>query len=232
MAQQIIIFCIGLLIHLPLLNTIEFQQESEWTWLFNGSNTDAWVAVKQEKFPESGWQIEGDELVVNGKGTTARGGDIITRKKYSSFDLQFEFKLTEGANGGLKYFVRIYPSGSVLGCEYQLIDDFQNKDIANDVDGKRLTAGLYELFEPENKQLNPPGDWNNARILVKGDHVEHWLNGKKVLEYERGSKAFMEAKSKSKFKDVADFGTMESGHILLQDHGDEMAFRNIKIREL
>lgn len=207
-------------------------QDKEWTWLFDGSNTDAWVGVKQDKFPEKGWTIHGDELVVNGKENNERGGDIITRKKFSSFDLRFEFKLTKGANGGLKYFVRIYPSGSVLGCEYQLIDDQYNKDIRNDVDGKRLTAGLYELFEAKNKQLHPYGEWNTARVLVDEKHVEHWLNGSKVLEYERGSQEFMEARSKSKFKDVEDFGIMDSGYIMLQDHGDELAFRNIKIKEL
>ena len=205
-------------------------QKGEWVWLFDGSGTDHWRAVKSDNFPEKGWEISGNELLVN--RNTDQGGDIITRQKFSSFDLQFEFKFEKGANGGLKYFVQIYPNGSVLGCEYQLIDDQQNKDVKNDPDGKRLTAGLYELFEAKNKKLNPAGQWNSGRILVDGKHVEHWLNGDKVLEYERGSAAFMEAKAKSKFKDVEDFGTMDSGYILLQDHGDRLSYRNIKIMEL
>ncbi len=210
----------------------DYQENAEWVWLFNGENTDAWKGVKSDGFPGKGWKIVGNELVVTGGDKSQRGGDIITINKYSSFDLRFEFKLTKGANSGLKYFVKKYPSGSVLGCEYQMIDDENNKDIKNDIDGKRLTAGLYELFETKNKKMNAFGQWNSGRILVEGNHVEHWLNDIKVLEYERGSEEFMKAKAKSKFKNVDDFGTMESGHILLQDHSDHVYFRNIKIKEL
>lgn len=208
------------------------SQNDGWIWLFNGSGTAHWKGVRSADFPEKGWEIIGNELVENRDKAAGRGGDIITKEEYSSFDLQFEFKFTQGANGGIKYFVEFYPSGSVLGCEYQIIDDQYNKDIQNDLDGKRLTASLYELFESENKKLNPAGHWNSGRILVEGTHVEHWLNGAKVLEYERGSKVFMEAKAKSKFKDVEDFGTMDSGYIMLTDHGDQLAYRNIKIRKL
>ncbi len=208
------------------------SQEKQEEVLFNGIGTSAWVGVKSDKFPENGWKIQGDALVVNSDKESGRGGDIITKNTYSSFDLSFEFKLTRGANTGLKYFVKIYPAGSVIGCEYQLIDDFENKDIQNDMDGKRRTASLYELFSPENAKLKPAGQWNVGRIIVIGNHVEHWLNGTIVLEYERGSEAFLKAKAQSKFKAVEDFGTMESGHILLQDHGDEAAFRNIRITEI
>jgi len=213
-------------------NNVFSQDAKKIENLFNGKGTAAWVGVKSDNFPDKGWEIKGNELLVNADKASGRGGDIITKKKYSSFDLSFEFKLTEGANTGLKYFVKIYPDGSVLGCEYQLIDDFGNKDIENDTDGKRRTASLYELFSPENAIVKPAGKWNSGRILVKGTYVEHWLNGKKVLEYDRGSEAFLKAKAQSKFKDVEDFGTMEAGHILLQDHGDEAAFRNIRIVEL
>lgn len=206
------------------------SKDSEWVWLFNGKNTDAWKGADSDNFPTKGWKIDGNELVVLGGEKAQRGGDIITVKKYSSFDLMFEFKLSKGANSGLKYFVEMNPY--VPGCEYQMIDDENNKDIKNDKDGKRLTAGLYELFEAENKKLKSFDKWNKGRILVEGKHVEHWLNGIKVVEYERGSEAFMKAKATSKFKDHKDFGILESGHILLQDHSDKVYFRKIRIREL
>lgn len=211
-------------------NPKQQNKNSEWVWLFNGKNIDAWKGANSDKFPEKGWKIDDNELVVLGGEKDQRGGDIITVKKYSSFDLVFEFKLSKGANSGLKYFVEVDPY--VPGCEYQMIDDENNKDIQADVDGKRLTAGLYELFEAENKTLKSYDKWNKGRILVNGKHVEHWLNGTKVVEYERGNEAFMKAKANSKFKDHENFGILESGHILLQDHSDKVYFRKIKIMEL
>jgi|UPI00040ED41B hypothetical protein len=212
-----------------------FSFKSDWVWLFDGTSTDQWVSAKADQFPKEGWAVKNKELVVNQKKNpndpkVVRGGDIITKKTYSQFDLEFEFQLTPGANTGLKYFVKKYPNGSILGCEYQLIDDTGNKDIANDANDKRRTAGLYELFEPSSRQLKPIGQWNKGRILAKDNKVTHWLNGVKVVEYTIGSSAFKQAKAASKFKDIEDFGTAP-GYILLQDHGDEAAFRNIRIRE-
>ncbi|RAJ99742.1 uncharacterized protein DUF1080 [Larkinella arboricola] len=203
---------------------------SDWIWLFNGTTTDQWVSAKSDQFPKEGWAVENKVLITNKGGK--RGGDLLSRRKFANFDLRFEFKLTPGANTGLKYFVKKYPDGALLGCEYQLIDDMGNKDIAADKDDKRRTAGLYELFAPSQRKLKPIGQWNEGRIVVNGTHVEHWLNGTKVLEYERGDARFMAAKAQSKFKAVDDFGTIKEGHLLLQDHGDEAAFRNIRIRAL
>jgi hypothetical protein len=206
--------------------------QSGWTWLFNGSSTSHWTSTSTEQFPERGWEVVGTTLTVNrGPDKSQRGGDIITRQTYRDFELEFEFKLAPGANTGLKYAVRKYPEGAWLGPEYQLIDDEGNKDIASDTNGKRRTASLYELIEPSVRKLRPAGQWNSGRIRVKGTRVEHWLNGTKVVAYERGSAQYLAAKAESKFKTVEDFG-MGEGHILLQDHGDEAAFRNIRIREL
>jgi hypothetical protein len=207
--------------------------QSDWIWLFDGSNTNQWVSAKSSEFPKGGWTIENKTLVANkGGDKSKRGGDLISRRKFKNFDLRFEFKLTPGANSGLKYFVKKYPDGAWLGCEYQIIDDLGNKDIAEDKDDKRRTAGLYELFPPSQRKLKPIGQWNECRIVVNGKHVEHWLNGVKVVDYERGDARFMAAKALSKFKTVEDFGTMAEGYLLLQDHGDESAFRQIRIREL
>lgn len=215
--------------------SVQLHTPSPWEWLFNGTSTQSWTSAKSDQFPKEGWAIENNELVVNkGRGESkavVRGGDIITKKTYTQFDLEFEFKLAPGANTGLKYFVKKYPNGSLLGPEYQLIDDLGNKDIANDTNDKRRTASLYELMEPNSRQQKPIGEWNRGRIRVEGKRVTHWLNGVKVVEYTIGSPEFERAKATSKFKDVMDFG-MPGGHILLQDHGDEAAFRNIRIREL
>ncbi|MFC5408844.1 DUF1080 domain-containing protein [Larkinella bovis] len=208
-------------------------KQSGWIWLFNGSNLNEWVSAKTGQTPQQGWTIAGKTLIANpGGDKSKRGGDLVSRRKFASFELQFEFKLGPGANSGLKYFVKKYPDGAWLGCEYQMIDDVGNKDIAADQDDKRRTAGLYELFAPSVRKLKPIGEWNEGRVLVKGNHVEHWLNGTKVVEYERGDQRFLAAKAQSKFKAIEDFGTMKEGHLLLQDHGDEAAFRNIRIREL
>ncbi|HEV7350943.1 DUF1080 domain-containing protein [Telluribacter sp.] len=233
--MQPFIACLALLsILLPSPAAVppsEILQE-KWTWLFDGKNTDQWVSTRYRQFPEQGWVVADNTLTVNkGGDKSKRGGDIISKKQYADFDLQFEFKLAPGANTGLKYAVRKYPDGALLGPEYQLIDDTGNKDIANDKDDKRRTASLYEMVAPSSRKLKPAGQWNTGRIVVKGNEVEHWLNGTKVVEYQRGSAQFMKAKAGSKFKDVEGFG-MGEGYLLLQDHGDEASFRNIKIREL
>lgn len=206
------------------------KTQSDWIWLFDGTNTDQWVSAQSGQFPREGWAVENKVLVTNKGGK--RGGDLLSRRQFANFDLRFEFKLTPGANTGLKYFVKKYPDGALLGCEYQLIDDTGNKDIAADKDDKRRTAGLYELFPPSERKLKPIGQWNEGRIVVNGTHVEHWLNGTKVVDYQRGDARFKAAKAQSKFKAVEDFGILKEGHLLLQDHGDEAAFRNIRIRTL
>lgn len=208
-------------------------EKGKWVWLFDGTSLDHWVSARSNGLPSQGWEIDGKTLVVNkGGDKTKRGGDIITKKQYSSFELEFEFKLSPGANSGLKYLVKKYPNGSIYGFEYQLIDDLGNKDIANDANDKRRTASLYELFEPSQRKLKPIGEWNKVRIVLHGNHGEHWLNGTKVVEYVRGSKEFLKARAASKFKDIEDFGLVKEGYIMLTDHGDEAAYRNIRIREL
>jgi hypothetical protein len=156
-------------------------------------------------------------------------------EQYSSFDLKVDFKLTEGANSGIKYFVteeQPQTPGSAIGLEYQLLDDARHPDAKLGINGNRTLASLYDLIPATNKKPKPIGEWNTARIVVKGKLVEHWLNGVKVLEYERGGKEFLAHKAESKFKDRKDFGEAPKGHILLQDHGNQVFFRNIKIRSL
>ncbi len=214
-------------------NTLTDAEKKEgWTLLFDGQTTDGWRGVYKENFPEEGWKVEEGllKVVSSGGGEAEFGGDIITNKQYSSFEFSLEFKLTEGANSGIKYFVKEIqpkPEGSAIGLEYQLIDDSRP-----DVEGTWTLGSLYELYTAENKEVNPIGEFNTARILVEGNHVEHWLNGKKVIEYTRGSDEFRDLVAESKYSDHKNFGEAQKGHILLQDHGHEVAFRNIKIREI
>lgn len=208
-------------------------QPEKWEVLFDGTGVDKWRGKTKSGFPEKGWKIENGLLFLAEKG----GGDIITKEKYSDFELVFEFNLTEAANSGVKYFVGTIvnqETGSVMinGPEYQIIDDFNNPHVKDDPDGLSSTASAYLLYAPENKKLNPHGQWNTGKIIAKNGQVEHWLNGIRVVKYKRGSKDFLKRKAETKFKNDKNYGELESGYILLTDHGDTVYFKEIKIRRL
>ena len=210
-------------------NTLTKQEIADgWVLLFDGKTTTGWRGANKNRFPEKGWVVEDGMLTTLDKGG---GGDIVTEKMYSNFELSVDFKAPINSNSGIKYFVLedTYVEGSALGLEYQTYDTGERP-----FDDTNLfsLACLYEIFPATNRVVNPAGEWNNARIIAKGIHVEHWLNGIKVLEYERGGEAFRKAVAKSKFKNYPNFGEALKGHILLQDHTDLTSFRNIKIREL
>jgi hypothetical protein len=224
-------------------NTLAEQEVAEgWKLLFDGKTSNGWRGAFREAFPEHGWKIADGQLIVVKPDGGERGGDIVTEDRYGAFELSIEFKLTNGANSGIKYFAveSEKPHHSVYGLEYQVLDDAGHPDAKQftSFPGSRTLASLYDLIPAERKRTNQIGEWNLAVIKVFPDsHVEHWLNGFKVLEYERGSEAFRERVKGSKFADPSyngngPFGEVSEGHILLQDHGDEVAFRSIKIREL
>lgn len=222
-------------------NSITDQEKRQgWVLLWDGESTAGWRGAHKSSFPTGGWTIEEGALKVleSGGGESVNGGDIVTEKQYSAFDLQLQFKLTPGANSGIKYFVtekEKISQASAIGLEFQLLDDDQHPDAKLGREGNRTLASLYDLIPAKKEQrfLKPVGEWNHARLIVTPDnHVEHWLNGIKVLEYERGSKEFRELVAMSKYKIWENFGEAEKGHILLQDHGNEVSFRSIKIRDL
>ncbi len=217
-------------------NVLTKQEEKEgWKLLFDGTTMKGWRGAYMDSLPTKGWVVRDGMLVVESSGgrEAAFGGDIVTNDEYGNFELKVDFQLTTGANSGIKYFVmeeQPRTPGSAKGLEYQLLDDANHPDAKLGIKGNRTLASLYDLIPATNKRVNPVGEWNHARILVDGKHVEHWLNDAKVLAYERGGKEFLAHKAESKFKDLPGFGEAEKGHILLQDHGNEVHFRNIKIR--
>ena len=203
------------------------EQRDGWRLLFDGKSLQGWHLYTKKAAPEAGWKVE-DGLLK--KLAKVRGGDIVTDATFADFDLAWEWRVAAGGNNGLKYLVT-EQRPSAPGHEYQMIDDTGHPD--GKLGAKRQTASFYDVLPPaENKPLKPVGEWNASRILVQGNHVEHWLNGTKVLEYELGSEAVKVAVAASKFKNSAGFGTKIKGHILLTDHQDECWFRNLKIREL
>jgi hypothetical protein len=210
------------------------NQKGDWEVLFDGKSVDKWKGISIDGFPANGWKIENGLLYREGKGG---GGDIITKEKYDDFELVFEFKLTESANSGIKYFVDTLvnqETGEIMvnGPEYQIIDDYNNKHVKDDPNGLSSTASVYLLFAPVNKKLNPHGQWNTGRIIAKNGRVEHWLNGVRVVKYKPGNKEFLKRKSETKFKNDKNYGELKRGHILLTDHWDTVYFKSIKIRRL
>lgn len=228
--------------------SLSAQEKAEgWTSLLDGNSTDAWRGVKSDDFPKQGWRACNGVLTIFGKGgeESRGGGDIITRKRYSDFELTLEAKLTPGANSGVKIFTQpnLAPIdritgkptavGSAIGMEFQLLDDERHPDAKLGRDGNRTIGSLYDLIPAAgDKTTAVVGQWNHVRILSKGKRVTFWLNGRKTVEFERGSEAFRSAVANSKFRDMPGFGEWADGHILLQDHGDQVSFRNISIREL
>mgnify|MGYP002072779597 CR=1 FL=1 len=226
-------------------NTLTEREKREgWRFLWDGKTTNGWRGAKLDKFPDGGWSIKDGILSVHDSdGAESRnGGDIVTVEKFSSFELSLDFRLTEGANSGVKYFVdpgMNKGEGSAIGLEFQLLDDKVHPDAKMGVKGNRTLGSLYDLIPAANlsvpnrgKEFRGIGQWNQARIVVRGNHIEHWLNGYKVVEYERNNPMYRALVAYSKYKDWPNFGESPSGHILLQDHGDKVEFRSIKIREL
>lgn len=216
-----------------------YEKQNGYKLLFDGKSTNGWIGAYKKSFPEKGWKVENNYLNVlpsSGQEST-NGGDIVTKDQYTAFDLSFEFKLTPGANSGVKYFVTLQEnnSGSAIGLEYQVLDDERHPDAKLGRDGNRTLASLYDLktAAKQPRFLRPIGEWNKGRVVVYPDNrVEHYLNGLKVLEYTRGSQEFRDLVAQSKYKIWPNFGEAQKGHILIQDHGDAVSYRNIKLKEL
>lgn len=219
-------------------NTLTEQEVRDgWALLWDGKTTNGWRGAKLNAFPAKGWTIENGILKVlkGGGGESTNGGDIVTTRKFKNFILKADFKITEGANSGIKYFVNPdlnKGEGSAIGCEFQILDDEKHPDAKLGVKGNRTLGSLYDLIPaPRDKPFIKDG-FNTATVVVMDNKVQHWLNGVKIIEYERNNQMWNALVAYSKYADWPDFGNTAEGNILLQDHGDEVWFKNIKIKEL
>ena len=220
-------------------NLSDDEKRLGYRLLFDGKTTEGWRGAGKDYFPDKTWYVENGTLnVAKGKSAESQnGGDIVTKEEFSAFDLQFEFQLTDTANSGVKYFVteKEKTTGSAIGLEYQVLDDDKHPDAKLGSIGNRTLASLYDLIpaKKNGREKIPIGEWNRGRIIVFPDgRAEHWINGWKVLEYQRGTQYFYALVAKSKYAKIPDFGMAAKGHILLQEHGTHVAYRSIKIKEL
>lgn len=225
----------------------EHEKQQGWKLLWDGKTTAGWRGIRQDNFPEMGWAIKEGNLMVlaSDGGESTNGGDIVTTRLYGNFILEADFNISAGANSGIKYFVNTELNkgeGSAIGCEFQLLDDATHPDANLGVKGNRKLGALYDLIPANGQYFNPDlpvvkyfngiGKWNRARIVVNGNKVAHYLNGCKVVEYERNTQLWRAIVAYSKYRDWPSFGEFSTGNILLQDHGNAVSFCNIKILEL
>jgi hypothetical protein len=212
------------------------EKAAGWKLLFDGKTTNGWRAFHSPSFPSSGWVIEDGALKrVAANGRPGGGGDIITADEYGDFELTLDWKLSPGGNSGLKYLISedlVKAGNSGVGFEMQILDDERHPDAKAGKNGNRTAGSLYDLIAPGTHAARAIGEWNQVRLVVHGGHVEQWLNGKRVVEFQIGSPEMKALIADSKYKDIKGFGDVTTGHILLQDHGNEVLFRNIKIRDL
>jgi hypothetical protein len=227
-------------------NELTSRQKSEgWELLWDGKTTKGWRGAKLKTFPPKGWQVKDGVLTVLSSGgyESRNGGDIITLEEFSNFELEVDFKITEGANSGIKYFVDpnlLKGSGSAIGLEFQILDDKRHPDAKKGTAANRTIGSLYDLITAGNlsnlhsdkKRFNGVNQWNRARVVVNGSKVEHWLNGEQTVEFDRHSQIFKALVAYSKYAKWPNFGAWEKGPILLQDHGDLVHFRSVKIKRL
>jgi len=217
------------------LNRLSHREIADgWQLLFDGRTTAGWRGYAQTEFPKAGWVIADGCLENDGSGQHkhAGGGDLVTTEAFTDFDFKFEWRISPGGNSGVKYLVREGKTGkSGVGCEYQVLDDTSNEDAHNGAN--RQAGALYALIAPNaSKHLVPVGQFNQSEIVVRGNHVEHWLNGSRIVQFELGSPELKEAIANSKFRSVEGFAEKMPTVLLLQDHGDAVWFRNLKIRKL
>ena len=219
------------------INTLtEKEKEDGWILLFDGESTDSWRGYNSDQFPDKGWQIQDNLLMVEASGTgeDGFGGDIITKDQFEDFEFKVDFKLSPQGNSGIVYLVKEEENTPSWHSapEYQLLDNQyyeENGDIPMD---KHRTGDAYDIKAATEDAMNPVGEWNEAMIRVKDGNVEHWLNGKKVVEYSLQSPEWKQLVEKSKFADYPAYGMAEKGHIGIQDHGHQLWYRNIKVRQL
>lgn len=202
-----------------------------WELLFDGRTTNGWRGFRKDDLTiDEGWYTHQGMLVANGTGDDMKG-DIVTEEEFDNFILETEWRISKEGNSGIFYLVKEndYASVYATGPEYQLLDD---QGYPTQLEDEQYTGSNYGMHAPKNAPVKPAGEWNTTRIVVDNGHVEHWLNGEKVVEYELWSEEWKELVASGKWADYPGYGTYKTGHIALQDHGAQVWFRNMKIKEL